>query len=278
MSKLLRADLRRLFHSKVFWLCNIFLFAFSLYIVIDQAYELKALNMPAYTDDCVGACGFFGVFALAVLCPALIGTEYSDGTIRNKLICGHSRVSVYLANFLTTVIAGVIILALWVSSYLLLGVTIHECKASASVLAATVLGCVLELAAFAAIFTFMTMTISNKVVNASLCIVLVLVLVFAAIFVAVSLQAPETVSGYETNESGEVTAAYDDPNPRYIAPDSGKRSVFEAVHMINPGNQALELAGIALPEYVMHMCVYDVCLIAVFCFAGCLIFRKRDVR
>ena len=41
-------------------------------------------------------------------CQPFIGTEYSDGTIRNKIVVGHSRSTIYLANLLTCCFAGLI--------------------------------------------------------------------------------------------------------------------------------------------------------------------------
>ena len=41
---------------------------------------------------------------LSVFLPLFFGSEYSDGTIRNKLAAGHPRLSVYLANLITAVL------------------------------------------------------------------------------------------------------------------------------------------------------------------------------
>ena len=45
---------------------------------------------------------FIYALTVAILIPAFVslfvGTEYSDGTIRNKMIIGHTRTCIYLSN------------------------------------------------------------------------------------------------------------------------------------------------------------------------------------
>ncbi|MGY3662454.1 MAG: hypothetical protein ACXAHE_00930 [Roseburia sp. 1XD42-69] len=42
-----------------------------------------------------------------------LGTDYSDGTIRNKLTVGHTRTNIYLANLIVTFAAGLLIMCVW---------------------------------------------------------------------------------------------------------------------------------------------------------------------
>ena len=54
-----------------------------------------------------------GVVA-ALMISLLIGTEFSSGTIRNKLIAGHSRASVYLSNLIVCIASEIIINAIYI--------------------------------------------------------------------------------------------------------------------------------------------------------------------
>ncbi len=49
----------------------------------------------------------YGVFA-AILITALFSKEYRNGTIRNKVISGHSRASIYLSNLIVSITAEII--------------------------------------------------------------------------------------------------------------------------------------------------------------------------
>ena len=53
---------------------------------------------------------FIYALTVAILIPAFVslfvGTEYSDGTIRNKMIIGHTRTCIYLSNLIVSSTAG----------------------------------------------------------------------------------------------------------------------------------------------------------------------------
>ena len=95
MSKLLRSDFRRLFRSKLFYL-GILAVGISVgHALANNIYYLdvmKELEIPL--DNLL----FMGTtvlgFAMAVFTSFFVGTEYSDGTMRNKVIVGNSRTGI----------------------------------------------------------------------------------------------------------------------------------------------------------------------------------------
>jgi hypothetical protein len=50
---------------------------------------------------------YFFMVALAIVISLFVGTEFSDNTIRNKLIAGHTRVSVFLSNLIASIVVAV---------------------------------------------------------------------------------------------------------------------------------------------------------------------------
>lgn len=59
---------------------------------------------------------------LAVLTAFFVGTEYSDGTMRNKLIAGHGRRDIYLANLVVCIAAGMLLSLAYLTPHTCLGI------------------------------------------------------------------------------------------------------------------------------------------------------------
>ena len=95
MTNLLSANLFRLRRSRLFWLSLLLTAAAGAWQPLQTWLEYQR----KFPLDAV-----FFVYAmligllLSVFLSLLFGAEYSDGTIRNKLAAGHTRVSVYLAD------------------------------------------------------------------------------------------------------------------------------------------------------------------------------------
>lgn len=51
---------------------------------------------------------FFSFFT-----PLFVGTEYADGVIRNKMIAGHSQLTIYLADYITMIFAMLMMMGFW---------------------------------------------------------------------------------------------------------------------------------------------------------------------
>ncbi|HIV93247.1 MAG TPA: ABC transporter permease [Candidatus Eisenbergiella stercoravium] len=116
MNRLFTANLVRLKKNKLFWSLTIAAAAFALALVI----------LLDFYPDSIDKIMFVYPILIGFMLPAFIGiffgTEYSDGTIRNKLMIGHSRQNVYLANLLTALVVAFMLLAAYLFPVLLLGI------------------------------------------------------------------------------------------------------------------------------------------------------------
>lgn len=118
MRNLLVSDLKRVFKDKLFLVVCILgacfaLFTPLLYLVLFKivgAADLAELIEMGF--DFTGKTMFFGSFSLTnnfglilpVFIIIIILKDFSHGTIRNKIICGHSRTNIFLSMFITTFI------------------------------------------------------------------------------------------------------------------------------------------------------------------------------
>lgn len=92
MKNLLRAGWRGVRRDRVFWGCAGAMALSGLYILY-----LGALDRFRVWD--AGAFNFLlaEAMVLPVFCPLVFGREYAHGTLRNKLVAGHSRLTVYFS-------------------------------------------------------------------------------------------------------------------------------------------------------------------------------------
>lgn len=115
MSRLFAANLMRLKKSKLFWFLIVVAAVLSLTLVI------LLILYPDSIDKIMFAYPVLIAFMIPALIGIFLGTEYSEGTLRNKLMIGHSRRNIYLANLLTTLLAAYALLVSYLIPVLLLG-------------------------------------------------------------------------------------------------------------------------------------------------------------
>lgn len=100
MSKLLSAGFIRLRKDKIFWIALIFMFGAGVFFPVMRYIDMQKSGYINNIDNGFFACALFIGVVMAVFCSLFIGTEYSDGTIRNKVVIGQKRTSIYLSNLI----------------------------------------------------------------------------------------------------------------------------------------------------------------------------------
>ena len=105
MSRLLVSTFIRMLKKVIFWFLVLCMFAYGVYSALNIASEAR---MGFVLDGCLFECLPMMGLISAIFTSLFIGSEYSDGTIRNKIIVGHSRIRIYLVNFIVCAIASVL--------------------------------------------------------------------------------------------------------------------------------------------------------------------------
>ena len=196
MSKLLRANFSRLWKSKIFWLCmgGMLIYAVA-YMLNAGKRPFSVLTGQAYIlEDYYFQFLLYVGFFFAVIASMYLGTEYSDGTMRNKLIAGHTRANVYLANLIVTFVAGLLIMCVWFIGALAGVPAFGFFTFSPANLMGYFVFCILLVAVYSAINTFIAMLSSSKTITILVSLALTFGLLLCASMLYSALEAPETIN------------------------------------------------------------------------------------
>lgn len=273
MRNLLSANLLRLRKSGLFWGLLGTMFALGAAFTLQHFSHWFRWGARFYlTIDLLTYALLLG-FGMAVFIPLFFGAEYSDGAIRNKLTAGHSRLSIYLSHLITGVAAALCAAGAYVLPVLAVGLFIYEPPAlEAGTLALLVLGTLVLLAAYCALYTLVTMNCSRKSTAAVICLLGMLVLYLAAGNIEVPLMHPEYLNWVVT-EAGEMIPG--DPNPRYVG--GMERVVLETIQDLLPTGQSLQYMR-AEVVHPARLPLYSLIDVGAFTAIGAALFRKKDLK
>lgn len=171
MRKLLSANFIRLKKDEFLWIGMIFMLVAGIFFPVMRYMDMRQTQTINNIDNGFFGCALFIGIVMAVFCSLFIGTEYSDGTIRNKVIIGQKRVSVYLANFITCSIVSIVMCVMFFIPYLCIGIPLLGFFELDIKIVLSFVATVLMLAiVFSSIFTLISMLNHNKAVTAIICI------------------------------------------------------------------------------------------------------------
>lgn len=276
MNKLLAVNFDRLKKNQVFWLGSaLMLLAGALFPLISY-FEMKKTGWEAELDSNFFTYTVFIIILLSVFCSLFIGTDYSNGTIRNKLIVGNTRSAIYLSNFVISVAAGAFMCLAYILPYLALGIPLlGSFVADIRVIIGIILCVFVMTLAFTGIFTLISMLCSSKASTAVACILCAFLLLFSGMFIEARLNEPETYSAYSYTDNTGTHSELEQPNPNYLR--GKKREVYEFLYDFLPGCQAIQLSGMK-GEHPGKMAAYSLAITALTTGFGLIIFRKKDLK
>lgn len=133
MRKLLRANLSRLRHDRTFRLLSALTVFFGVFMTVVNAVNVHREGAVWVMDFRLLTCAILCPILNSVLAALFVGSDYSGGTLRNKLIAGHRRGNIYLANLITCCCAGIILSIAFVVPQGALGLLLGEQIQSAPV-------------------------------------------------------------------------------------------------------------------------------------------------
>lgn len=281
MSKLLRANFARLWKNKVFWGCMIFMFADAFHTVLAQYLSFKQYGgeMENYFSENLAFGQTVAVSIISSIFIGLfIGTEYSNGTIRNKLVIGHSRGAIYFANLLVCIAAALLMHVVYVVTTLLSGLIMFGTFINnAGYFFGTLAVSLIIVTAYAAMFLPINTLITSKSAGVTTVIMTSLILMILAMVINGGLGEPEIYEAYTIiDASGEEYSEPEMKNPFYVS--GVQRKIYEALYDIVPTCQAARIQLDDMPESPAVIPLWSSAVIVVTTAAGAVLFRRKDLK
>lgn len=275
MINLLSANLFRLKRSNLFWTAFGLSAGFGAFMCVTRYREQFLYNYEVSLDSVFFGWAMVIGLVLSVFLPLFFGTEYSDGTIRNKIIAGHRRHAIYWANLMTALLSAVVFCATYMLACVVVGVPlIGWLSVKTSVVLLNGLEAFLMTAAWCAVFTALVMNCGRKSASAVSCILLFLLLFIGAFTVYQMLDAPEFYPTYSLTVDGQVSSVME-PNPVYLTED--QRPFYEFLLDLNPMGQAVQCADLAVIRPIQAV-LCSLGVITAAAAGGTALFQRKDLK
>ena len=190
MRKLLFAEIYRCRHTRLFWL--------ALLASVLAGVFFGVISMGGFFED-VFAMPLFVV--LAAYISLNMGSEYTDNTIRNKIISGTTKTTIMLSKLVFGVGIGVLFCAAFlVPCAIILSMIGVLSKIPASVLFVTLIGFILLSVVWALLFTVISMLVSARGLGGIMNFVMIIAVMLLAYELESILRQPEFISSTEFSQ------------------------------------------------------------------------------
>ncbi len=280
MNKLLRAYGKRLWGYQLFWMFAAFMAAFAGLVclwtnkggsMVQETIAFDGLFFKGY-----GIGGIIAVpgLVMAVLVSLFIGTEYSDGTLRNKVIVGRSRVEIYLSGFFTCAAAGVLLNCIYMAAVCAIGIPLFggfQMEWHTVLLLAA--DGTLAVIAYAAIFHLLAVLISSKAAAAVISLLGTVIVMFALGYLTALLSSAEFIDTMRMIDGEMILERI--PNPNYVS--GNLREILQFFVDLLPSGQCLQISSGTAP-HLERMPFYSLGIIVLVNAVGILLFRKKDLK
>lgn len=275
MNKLFSANSLRLKKSKIFWGCLIVTIGFSVWAMCLGCNAARMYGRETTLDDYLFKIVPYLGLVLAPFAAVFLGVEYGEGTLRNKLIVGHTRENIYLANLATCACAALAMAALDLTGGFAAGAPqVGLWQGGAGRLVSQILvyaGIAVSLAAF---FTMIGMLSTRRASTMAISLFGYLLLLVMASYFYNALLEPEMASEMIVTQNG-IEIGDPSPNPGYIG--GTQRVLYQFMMILLPTGQAIQMAnaeyGPALPQVALSLG-----MAAVFTAIGLALFRRKDIK
>lgn len=262
MRRLIFANITRLKKSKllragiiVSALYTVFLLIMN-YFEMTSSAQITAVSLNWFFFSALSVAAIFG----PIYSGFFVGTEYSDGTIRNKLIAGHKRCNIYLANGITIFCAEILFFLVSAAIIVICGIPMFGLNIEyPQHFILYLFAGILMLAAFASLFTMISTLINNKTSSVAACLI-----IYAILYIITNYLRIAVFSYY-----GEVASG--------VTSSEATRIILEFLYDFFPTGQSLQISsGVILHPYSFFL--YSLLNITLPTLLGLFVFTRKDIK
>lgn len=277
MTNLLKANFYKMKKNKFIWIASILSVIVAIYYIRDNynVYHdfLSIVNINSLIFN------YLPVYIIvsSILISTLLGFDYSNGSIKNKIIVGHSRLKIYISNLISTYLIILTIYLIYVLIICLSGIFLFKNLTFNFKFLINIIILFLIILSYASISVFIAMTINNDIVSPVLNVLNSFILIIISFILLSVLSEPKYLhsdNGIYINDAG--IEVIDTENPMYIK--GSKRTIYEIIVNILPTGEAFQKSrnrDIDTNSYSI-LC-YSLCFIIITNTSGIFLFYNKEL-
>lgn len=271
MIKLLKAGFFRLKKDVIFWL-----FLFLTIGIAGFTLFRYTSNDGVYLDKIINEfITYIGLF-IAIFVSIFVGKEHSQGIIRNKIIVGHSRISIFLSNLIISVVVSLLCEIIYLLVVFLIGIPLFgQMQMTLTQFMMVLLNTILIIISFCSIYNFISMICSEITISTTMCIIIFIAMFIAQGAFSFTAHANKYIENTFYDENGNKHIISQEINPNYPGDEKVKQA--KMFYLSIPQGQAMEISNNDL-AYLKQMPIYSITLIGIVNILGIYIFSKKELK
>ncbi len=278
MYKLLNAGFYRLKKEKIFWCLVVITILIAGSTLFNQIQHVQTWGKTGIDQILINYTNWIGIF-IALFTSTFIGTEYANGTIRNKIIVGHSRVKIYVSNLIISIVVGTILELIYMLLICVIGIlALGSIAMPAKEFAIILVNIFMIIIAYSSIFSFIALLCTNITMTTVISFILLLVMFVVNNLLGPTASADRYSYNITANERGELVKEITGINQNY--PGDTKKKICQAIVYSMPLGQA-DIISSKFEKDINELYVliiYAVIESVVITAVGIYVFRKKDLK
>lgn len=233
MYKLLNAGFYRLRKNKIFWgiIVITLIIAGVLFYMLDLSDGIDIILLKN-----IETIGFF----ISIFTSLFVGLEYANGTIRNKIVVGHSRIKIYLSNLIISITVGIILEVVYMLFICIIGIPLlGGIKMPISQFIKILLNIVMIIVTYSSIFNCITLLCNDITMSTVIGIILILAMFVADGALSQTANAEKYRYQITSDENGVITKEIIGIDQNY--PGETKKKIAQFIKYIMPTGQANQI-------------------------------------